>query len=340
MFSTERISIVLFAVLFPICRITSGDTIELQNGDRITGTVTSMSAGRLVANTAYASGISIDWTHIKNLRTDDSVILLMKDESVYTGNIVEISSERIVIKTGKGRRLDIEAQTLDYINPPIYELNKLTYHGDMNLGAYSTDGNSHTDSLHFDGELRIRNRWDRYKLGAQYNLQKDEGKDTAKNGSISGDYNRFISQKMYALLNISAARDKFQDLEVRMTVGPGLGYEFWQSDLRNFSLEAGLNYTYEDFGSRDDDEYASLRWSVDFDYWVYRRDVQYFLTQTGLKSVEDENNLVLSAQTGIKLPVVNNLSTKFEFDFNYNNKPAPGTEETDLKYIISGGYSW
>lgn len=340
MLSIKPISIALFAVLIPFYRIASGDTIELKNGDRITGTVTSMSAGWLTADTAYASGISIDWTHIKNLRTDNNVTLLMKDESVYMGKVVEIASERIVLITGKGRRLDVEAQTLDFINPPIYELDKLTYHGDVNLGAYSTDGNSHTDNLHFHGELRIRDRLNRYLLGAQYNLQKDDGRDTAKNGIISGDYNRFVSQRMYALLNVSATRDKFQDLDVRLTVGPGLGYEFWQSDLRNLSLEGGMNYTYEDFRTRDDDEYASIRWSLKLDYWLYKRDVQYFLTQTGLKSVEDADNLILNAQTGFNLPIVNNLSTKFALDFDYNNRPAPGTEETDLKYIISGGYTW
>ena len=336
----KRFSVALFSVILSCYQVASGDTIELNNGDRISGTVTSMSGGRLIADAVYASGINIDWAHVKSLQTDSSVTLLMRDRSVYEGKVIELSTDKIVLKTAKGRRLSIEADVLDYINPPIYELNKLSYTGDVNLGAYATKGNSQTDSLHIDGELKFRKRSVRYILGGQYNLQKDQGSDSVNNARIYGDSHRFISDKWYALVNASATRDEFQDLNVRGTLGPGMGYEFWQSDLRNLSLEGGLNYTYEDFETRKNDEYATLRWSLKLDYWVYKREVQYFLTNTGLQSVEDSKNLVLHAQTGFNIPITDRLKTKFELDIDYNNKPASGAEETDLKYIVSGGYSW
>jgi putative salt-induced outer membrane protein YdiY len=340
MFSNERINSVLFAVSFSLYRIASGDTIALNNGDQITGSVISMSGGRLVADTAYANGINIDWAHIRNLQTDSNVILLMRDESVYLGKVIGLSAGKIVLKTKMDRRLSVDLQSLDYINPPSYELNNLSHEGELNVGAFATKGNSQTDSLHIDGEWTFRKRSVRYILGGQYNLQKDQGTATANDARIDGEYHQFITDKWYALLNASASRDEFQDLNVRMTFGPGIGHEFWQSELRNLSLEGGLNYTYEDFETGLDDEYASLRWSLKFDYWIYKQDVQYFLKHTGLQSVEDVGGLVLNAQTGFKLPVTDRLKTKFEFEIDYNNKPAPGVKKTDLKYIVSGGYSW
>ena len=340
MFSNTRLNSTLTTLVLLISQVAFGDTISLKNGDHITGNVTSMSGGRLIVDTVYASGINIDWTHIKTLQTEDALTLLMSDESVYEGKVIALASEKIVIQTKSGRQISIDAQSLEYINPPAYELDKFVWQGDVNLGMNATKGNSRIDNLHIDGELKFRNRFNRYIVGGQYNLQKNQGTNTAKNARANGAYHRFTTDKWYALLNTSASIDEFQDLNLRLTAGPGMGYEFWQSDLRNLAFEGGLNYTYEDFEKEPKDDYATLRWSLKFDHWLYKRRAQYFLTHTGLESVEDLNNLVLQTQTGFNIPIMERLKTKFELDIDFNNEPAAGRRKTDVKYLVTGGYTW
>ena len=47
------------------------DTVWLENGDMISGEVIGLDAGILKMNTVYAGELSVNWRHVRSVKTDN-----------------------------------------------------------------------------------------------------------------------------------------------------------------------------------------------------------------------------------------------------------------------------
>jgi sRNA-binding regulator protein Hfq len=79
------------------------DDIYIKNGNHISGNIISMSNNQVVIKTSYAGEISVNWSEIASLKTDQKLAIMMKNGIEYTGNLQEAGEGRIKLGS-EGRR--------------------------------------------------------------------------------------------------------------------------------------------------------------------------------------------------------------------------------------------
>ncbi|MFZ0254126.1 MAG: DUF481 domain-containing protein [Gammaproteobacteria bacterium] len=335
---------VLLALTGLLCLLEAAiaDETVLSNGDRLTGTVVSMADGHLVVHSPYAGEISIAWQDIATLRTDQSVQILLDDETMLHGLLLSAGTGRVRIRApGIGKTEAIDLMRIAYINPPLEVIGRsVTVSGIVNLGFMGTTGNSDTMQLHGDFESVFRSRTTRYTLGGEINHESESGRNTVANWQAYTKYDAFLTPEWYLFVNLGFERDRFKDINLRANLGPGSGYYVWKSERRNLALEGGFNYVNEDLIADQDQYYAAGRWSVEADYFVYRRLAQFFHRHVGLVALESAGNVTIRSKTGFRLPFTDHLSTTLQVDVDWDSKPSTGTKSTDTRYIVKVGYLW
>lgn len=335
----------LCAVLAVLLLTASGvqaDEVHLRNGDRITGTIVSKSNGDLKIKTAYAGTLTIKWADVATFSTKQPVRVVLSDDTSMQATVSSSSNGKVTLKAGRIiQTAPIDLTKVAYINPPPEVTGKgVRLTGRVNIGLNAASGNTKNRQLHMDGEMTARTRSNRYIVGGQVNRAYTDGSETANNVTAYTKYDHFLTKKQYLYINGRFEHDKFQDLSLRTILGAGLGHQIWESDLKNLSVEGGLSYVNENFYTAQDDSYAALRWGVDYNQYFFDKAFQLYHHDEGTVGLKHVKDVLITAKTGIRVPMGKNLNTSAEVDVNWDNTPAAGKKRTDLVYLLNLGYSW
>jgi putative salt-induced outer membrane protein YdiY len=210
----------------------------------------------------------------------------------------------------------------------------------INFGGTRTSGNTDTMNAYGEGEFVARTNKNRFSLGANYQRSEDSGTTTADSAMGYMKYEYFFTDKWYGYANATGEKDEFKDLNLRATFGLGAGYQFFESELTNLSLDGGLSYVNADYDFGEDNSYAAARWGIRFDHYFLDKSVQFFFDNTGFQSVENSADLTIYTQTGFRIPFYKNLNITAQMNWEYDKNPAPGRKDSDFTYILSLGYLW
>jgi putative salt-induced outer membrane protein YdiY len=340
--SLKRVIVIVCAVVFTagICESLLADELRMKNGDRMTGTVVKMEDKILVFKTSYAGDIPIKWEAVEAVKTDSPVQVVLEDKT----------SARGILKTMEDGNLQLETDQLveplrfvlghvEGINPPSKPLVNFT--GRVNAGVDVKKGNTETDAYTVDGELEARTEKNRYTVGAEANREEESDEKTADNWLLYMSYDHFLTQKWFFYTNADFEQDKFKDLNLRTTVGAGSGYQFFESERKNLSVRGGPAYVNEDYTvDGEDNDYAAGRWAVKYDQYFFDTFVQLFHLHEGTVSLEDTKDIVIRTRTGLRLPLGKGFNTTVQYNWDWDNSPAPDTDRVDERYLMTLGYSW
>ena len=129
--------------------------IHLINGDRFTGTITTMANGKITIETALAGTVEVAMENVQTISSDEPLELHLKDGTVIK-QPVEKDAEGMIRIVGSGT---IKSQALvlsdvTAINPPKPEPPR--WKGDLSAGASYSSGNTSNESYAFSGNLTKR----------------------------------------------------------------------------------------------------------------------------------------------------------------------------------------
>ena len=331
--------VVLISVIFICTASVNGmaDEISLKNGDRITGTVVKMENNTLTFKTSYAGEISVTWEEIASIETDLPIDLVLSDDTFTRGMVAPSEKGKLIILAPEPVTIDL-AQVKG-INPGPPEP-ALKIKARVNAGLDVKTGNTDTENYALDGEIVARSEKNRYTVGGDYTLEKADGDKTAENARGYTKYDRFLTEKWYLYGHASFETDEFTDLDLRTIFGAGSGYQFYETELRNLSFEAGLSYVIEDFDEGKDDEYPAARWSVNYDEYFFDKVVQFFHVHAGFISLEDSSDVLIRSKTGFRIPFHKYLNLTAQYNLDWDNNPAPGDDELDQQYLLTVGFQY
>ncbi len=295
----------------------SADELRLKNGDRYSGTVTRLDGGTLTFKTPHGT-LEVPWSDVTALSVDEEILV----ESA-AGEEVSHSGGAIDVATTVGLKRPV---------PP------LAIGGGASAGLIDTGGNSEVNSLRLDADVVVRRRENRYTIGAAVNRARTEGRETARNWSATGRYDRFITSKLFVNANAILTNDPFRDLELRTAVGGGLGYQVVDTSVARFSVEAGAGFVDQNLNSAPDDSYAALREAATLDILLAGERVVLFHQHDGYFGVVGDNDLFVKLQNGVRLTVVGGFVTTAQVDIDYDRRPAPGRRSTDRTFALTFGY--
>lgn len=316
----------------------SADEVLMANGDRITGEIQTLGDGKLTVKTPYAKALELDWASVKGFIIPTPAEILLNDGTRLKGTI-EMTDSGIRVVTGSAGTVPItDLSLIQAINPP--QKPSVTYTGDVQAAASLTSGNSDTVSGNLSGKFVARSKRQRLTLRAGWNYAEDTGRVSARDASGSVKYDFFALEKLYTYVNSLLEYNSFQDLNLRATMGGGLGYQFFESDRETLAFELGVSYVNVDYKNAADDAYAAGRWSVNAEYKVIPDRISLFHFHEGYFGFEDIKNLYLRTEQGVRFTIIKDFYSTFQANLNYDNAPAPGTEDTDTTLMFGLGYNF
>ncbi len=329
----------IFALTF-FSTISFADEIILKNGDRLSGKLVSMEEGKLIFNTSYAGDITVNWSEIKTIKTDGQAAILLNNGSLIKGALQPTKDNKVMVDTSSSLGTPpLDLGEVAAINPELLPQEvKLTGRADVAIALRS--GNTDTSTYNLSGEIQARSKKSRYTLGGEYNREEDHDKTTVNNWLAYAKYDHFLTEKLYGYVNTVFEKDKMADLNLRSSIGLGLGYQVWESEKTNLALEAGLSYVNEDYDVGSDSNYAAFRWSVDFDRYIWDDFLQFFHFHEGTIGLEDTSDITIRSRTGLRMPLKNGFSANMQYNWDWDNTPAPGKDSVDEAFIVGLGYEF
>jgi putative salt-induced outer membrane protein YdiY len=178
-------------------------------------------------------------------------------------------------------------------------------------------------------------------LDGSGDLEKSNGEKTKQQATLGGKYDHFLDKQWYLYTGLGFEHDKFADLTLRTTLSAGSGYQIYETDRTNLSIEAGPAYIWEDYDTSKDDDYAAAHWGLRFDHYLVEAwKLQVFHKHTLDWNVEEASAYLFKSATGLRIPIFDSLQATVQVNYDRNNNPAAGAKKDDYEYLLTGGYAW
>ena len=318
------------------------DELIMKDGSRLLGTVVKNDgASAFDFKTTYAGVITIKWTEVETLHADKTITVLLKNGSSQQVSDAGQSASGMTTLTLAGTSKTFSVDEVAFFNPEPWRLGQAwSWTGNVNASLNFERGNSKKDEYSADFATVFRHIDDRIKLSGDYDRDTNKDNLTDDDWRFSSRYDHFVNDRLFYAASLGLEHDRFADLRLRTTVGPLLGYDVYESKITNLDLAAGPIWVSEDFYDADSRDYLAFGWSVDFDHSLTPNSIQLYHRQEGLIDVDQTNNLVWNAWTGLRFPIYAGIVASTEVKVEYDGAAGGDTDNTDTTYNLKLGYEW
>ncbi len=358
----KRLGVVVSSVVLGslVASESGADTVYMKNGDVLTGTVVSFSGASLKLTTTYAGVVTIASSEVVSVATDAPVVVKLGSGREVIGRLSEAAGGGLVISGADGASTPLELSKVSFAPPPA-PTPWFRYKGEINAGLNGASGNTDQVGYHLDGSVRPAFGANALSVKGQLNRTETtvDGTDqtTVSNWRVLGQYDRFFTDNWYGFFNNGWENDDLKELNVRISTAAGLGYKFWDDEMRYLTAEFGPGLVYENFrrsrvagGDTDDPgddvfdnpdrNYMTARWALDLDHGLYDPGTRLYHNHILTTRIDDPNTLIFQSSTGLKFNLIGAVNAGAEIQFDWNNDPATGAVKNDLRYLVKLGYGF
>jgi putative salt-induced outer membrane protein YdiY len=321
------------------------DEIHFKNGDRLSGEILRLTEGKLVLKSETAGEVTLNLADIQTFSSESALSIHLKDGTVLHQPVVAAQPDEFAIEEGEPLR----AQTFPLaqiasINPPAKPKPKWT--GSVSGSVASTHGNTKADSVTGSLSIARRSEKDRTTVTADYARTEQEDRVTGQDETIenwwraTAKYDYFFTKKLFGFVNGRYEKDDVSELDRRIIVGGGVGYQWVEREDLAFSTSGGLASLYEKFDNVDDsNSELSLQLGYDLNKTLWHN-LKLLHDLTYYPSLEKFSDYYLTSTAELRATMIENLFASFRVMFNYDATPAPGQGKTDVKYLLGVGLSF
>jgi putative salt-induced outer membrane protein YdiY len=311
------------------------DEVHLQNGDRLTGTIVKMEERVLTLQTDYGGEIKLDWGKVERLTSTSPLRILVPGASHDVLRDFLYGSQELQEARELGPESPVPLTDITAIN-----LDPLRVTGTITVGGNSTSGNSSTKAFNSAARVTIQAYRQRLLLEGKYNYGQAGDQVTARNSLASLKHNYFVSKQIFIETFGMLEKDTLQNLQLRSTIGSGLGYQFFETARTTLALSVGLAHVNEHFTNSPNTQTPSARWSVRWEHALWPDRVKVFHRHEAFYDLNAGNAFRVNADQGVRITVYKNLFFSVEYDLRLNTQPAPGRKTTDEAVIFGVGYEF
>ena len=321
------------------------DEVSFKNGDHLTGKIDHLVDGKLVFKSSVGGDVTANLSDIQTLSSDEAIEVNLKDGTGFKQKVLSAAPGRFSVEGAEALKAqEFAVADIVSINPPITPAPKWT--GRVSAGYASTHGNTKTETISASANMTKRTEKDRTQISADYAKGEQEDRTTGMDETIEdwwrakGKYDYFLSKKFYAYVDGRYERDAVAMLDRRMIVGIGGGYQWIESPDTNFSTEVGLASLYEKF---DNQTSSNSELSVQAGYYFDKKlakNMMFTHDLTYYPSLNKFSDYFLTSTAGIRIDFSGSFFASFKAIFNYDQTPAPGAHQTDVKYFAGLGYGF
>ena len=237
----------LCILMFVVSGIAQGDTVTLNNGDKISGTITDFDDTQVVVTTEYAGTIPIQRAGIASIETDDARVLLIETAEAPVEARLVVEEGKQQLETSEGRsNLALEQVAGIYTVPEAPEVPK-AWSGTVVAGATLRSGNTDTMDATLTAEAIREKEKNKLTLSAFAAYGEVESTLSTRRYKGEGKFQLYPREKLYWYILGSAEQDDGRKLDNRFVVATGVGYDWVKNDKRSLSTEIGIQETWEEW---------------------------------------------------------------------------------------------
>lgn len=325
------------AALMLLSAVGVADTVWLENGDRLTGKVLTLAAGKLSFQIEGVGTVAIPVGKIVRVDTTETVALVLKDRSLSVR--LTSDADRIGFVEG-GAFVSLSLGDVVAINPP-----KPTTRWEGSTSAGLTVVNAASNSVVYNvaAEVAYKNAIERKVLTGSYLYGRQNGSDGSPYRThqdtwrLSGQYERSLTGRYYGFGGFRLEGDQVNGLKQRTILGGGMGYYWVRRPGHEFSAETGFNYVSEAYGggSRGNSRITgqlSTRFLRNLGSGIeLRHSADYY------PSLSHMDDYLLSSQLALRSKMANGMFVDFRVVMDYDSTPAANATRLAYRYVVGLG---
>ncbi len=226
------------------------DIVLLENGDRISGAITSINGGNIRIATPYAGELTIQLDAVAAIETNSPRALALSEGHRLVGALTQedgVSGIRTDDGFHPAQPLEVIALAEDtetlhqLLHPPAPS----KWSGTVEAGLALRSGN--TDTTDFKFAAGVKRTGDRNTLALNFEAAYGSSDNILNTRRFQGTFRwqYYLRERLYLYTIGLAERDDGRKLEHRLQGGGGLGYDIIKRENRTLSGDLGVTYTRE-----------------------------------------------------------------------------------------------
>lgn len=316
-------------------------TLELKNGDRVTGRILSETNNFLVLSNAWTAHLDIPTAQIAKRFAPTNVVLTVKDNGVAT-NVV--ASNAVAF-----------AKAVASTNTPFTSPILKNWHGDLQVGTdlsfsernrqvYNAKAKLNYTKFKFKSVMDFDTTYGRSEVEQTIADPRAPGGTRTERRTVT-DANRMLGSvkmeydipKEYYLYHLGGAGyDEIRKIDVHYELGPGLGYHLIARSNFLANAEIGFNFQDEEHteGASISTFYfrfaQNMAWKIS-PHLTWDEKFEY------MPRIDDVGEYRLRLETNLRYAMLQNIFLNLSVVDIYDSEPATGVTQNDLQVRSSVG---
>ena len=326
----------LLLTLGGLAGVTSADLLFLTNGDRITGQIVKMSGASVTIKPAYSKKLEVKRSDIERFETDIAAEIESGDgvvgESLITGS-AEVDEAILVAAEPT---VDFTFAEIDRVEE---KPNLKNWGTILDLSSTFSRGNTESQDANLQWRVDYKRGQHRYKSDFKVSREEEGGETIKEKDRLKIGYNRLYDNKWFFAIDSAVERDPIAELDRRVSITPAAGYTIWDDDLRTFNFQLGAGYAAAK-SNGEDESTSNIDWKLELSYKLLDNEMTLFHRHNIYRNIGGRENAVLETETGVRYKLLGNLHVNVQANYDYDTKPADGSESKDLEVLIGAGLSF
>ncbi|MEF8788261.1 MAG: DUF481 domain-containing protein [Planctomycetota bacterium] len=319
-----------------------GGRIYLENGDRITGEVSQLKDISVTGNVEGGGSLTVPLSRVRTFGTTDPVDIYLASGESTEARVSAAGRGRVRVESGVvpgGQVVKLSELTAINFQPD----KKPEWKGSVSGGYTANRGNTRSQSTSL--KMRLRKRWEssraklrtHYLKSAQENPDSNERIVTEDELTARGQYDYFFTDTRYTYGAVRYRTDEVANLDTRLNMSAGGGYQWVETESLMFNTEAGLGVKREAYSdpSRSSSEGSA---EVTYELETALNDRLTFMHDlTVAPSIGQWSDYYITSGAELRVSLTDMVYSSVELALEYESDPAAGTPKTDTTYILGGG---
>jgi putative salt-induced outer membrane protein YdiY len=320
------------------------DQVNLSNGDRVTGKLVKKDGDNLTVKTDLMGEVTIPWKSVASVSSQESVTVVLKTGQSLVGPVsVDAKEEKVEVATATSRESahlsdlvairneETQKQYERMEKPGLLDL----WASSIDLGMSGAKGNARTKTFSIAVRASRETRTDKTAAYFQqiYSSALVDGVSAATAEAIRGgwSYNRNVKPRLLWNLFNDYEYDRFQDLDLRVVLGSGLGYAMIKQERKRLDLLGGAAYNHEEFSTPLIRNSAEAYWGDDFTYKPTRiAELQQRLRV--FHNLSDPGSYRINFDMSVVMNLNSWLAWHLTLSDRFLSEPVAGRQRNDVLY--------
>lgn len=317
------------------------DVIWMTNGDRVTGEIKQLEHGVLRLSTDSLGEVRVSWDDIARIESDYEFQFERSDGRRITGTINKTPDQQKITLTN-------EEQTITFAHEKVVRISQIEdsfwgrLKGSMSFGyAFTKASNVAQGNLGFRATHRTEIR--SFSIDGSTIVTSDQANESTQRTNLSLNMTRFRKNRWFSLYLLGFESNDELGLDLRTSLGAGIGRYLIQSNTSELALIGGLLGTVEALeGNVSSQENIEGLLGLDYSRYIYDDPkVDLSVTLSAFPSITQSDRTRAQFDINLRWELIEDLYWDLSYYNTFDSDPPSGSTSTnDYGVVTSIGWSF